>query len=317
MEKLLSQLDAVLAQTELQIAAENAAPAVPGYRLPDGLAPRQALRDQIKAGLAQLAADGRAHYHPVEPEARRMKVGSTNRYAYNAQAVADAREGVIVACAATRQETDTGQLVPLTQQARQNLGVAAQNTVTVADTGYGAGADLHAAAAGLPVLVPPIEGKPAQDNPYAAAHFHYDAVTATVTCPQGHSLDHEGHTTKRSVRVERYPAVTAATVPYAPPARAIPRAVRWKSDRTPRRCKRCGSACKSRPCMPNGRSAGRSSRGALANSKRMTVSGVGPCGDWKPCKPSGRSTVAGVVVVRTPRRSTWFWRGRLESARPA
>ena len=205
MEKLLAQLDAVLDQTELQIVAENTGGEAPGYRLPAGLAQRQALRDQIQAGLAQLAADGRAHYHPGEPEARRMKVGSTNRFAYNAQAVADAQDGVIVACAVTRQETDTGQLVPLTQQARENLGVAAQHTVTVADTGYGAGADLLAAAEqGLPVLAPPVEGAPAKDNPYAAPHFHYDAATATVTCPQDRALDHEGHTTKRGWRVERY-----------------------------------------------------------------------------------------------------------------
>ena len=205
MEKLLAQLDTALEQTELQIAAENADLDAPGYRLPAGLTHRQALRDQIKTGLDQLAADGRQHYHPVEPEARRMKVGSTNRYAYNAQAVADAQAGVIVACAVTRQETDTGQLVPLTQQARANLGVAAHQTVTVADTGYGAGADLlAAAAAGLPVLAPPAEGTPANDKPYAAQHFHYDATAQTVTCPQGRVLDHEGHTTKGGVRVERY-----------------------------------------------------------------------------------------------------------------
>ena len=71
-----------------------------------------------------------------------MKVGNTNCYADNAQAVADAQEGILVACEATRQETDAGQLVPIIQQARQNLGVAATNTVTVADTGYGTGADL-------------------------------------------------------------------------------------------------------------------------------------------------------------------------------
>jgi transposase len=205
MEKLLAQLDVALEQTELQIAAENADLEAPGYRLPAGLAHRQALRDQIKTGLAQLAADGREHYHPVEPDARRMKVGSTNRYAYNAQAVADAQAGVIVACTATRQETDTGQLVPLIQQARENLGVAAHQTVTVADTGYGAGADLLAAAEhGLAVLAPPVTGAPAHDNPYAAQHFHYEAHQQTVTCPQGRTLDQEGHTTKGGVRVDRY-----------------------------------------------------------------------------------------------------------------
>jgi transposase len=205
MEKVLAQLDAALDDLELKVVAENADVAAPGYRLPAGLSQRQALRDQIKTGLAQIQADGRKSYHPVEPEARRMKVGDINRYAYNAQAVADAKAGVIVACDATRQENDHGQLVPLIQQAREHLGVAAQATVTLADTGYGAGADLAAADQhGLAVLVPPAEGTPAKDNPYATQHFHYDPTPQSVTCPQHRRLDHEGHTTKEGVRVERF-----------------------------------------------------------------------------------------------------------------
>jgi hypothetical protein len=134
-----------------------------------------------------------------------MKVGDTNRYAYNAQAVADGQEGVIVACDVNRQETDNGQLVPMIQQARENLGVAATNTVTVADTGYGAGADLQAAAEQhLPVLAPPAEGAPGKDNPYASQHFHYNPAAHTVTCPQGHNLDHEGRTRKEGVGIERF-----------------------------------------------------------------------------------------------------------------
>jgi transposase len=205
MEKLLAQLDGALDELELKVVEENAGVEAPGYRLPAGLAQRQALREQIKTGLAQLAADGRKSYHPAEPEARRMKIGDTNRYAYNAQAVADEQEGVIVACEVTRQENDKGQLVPMIQQARENLGVAAQDTVTLADTGYGAGTDLQRAAdQGLPVLVPPAEGTPAKDNPYATQHFVWDPQHRSVTCPQGRTLDHEGHTTKDGVRVERF-----------------------------------------------------------------------------------------------------------------
>ena len=207
MEKLLAQLDTALDQTELTIAQENAGLDTPGYRLPQGLAERQALRDEIKKGLAQLAADGRAHYHPVEPEARRMKISNgTNRFAYNAQAVVDQKEGVVVACDAGRQETDSGQLVPMIQQARANVGPAlTQDTVTLADTGYGTGADLQAAATqGLPVLVPPREGPSTPDQPYATQHFTYDPLAGTVTCPQGRRLDQEGHTTKRGLRVQRH-----------------------------------------------------------------------------------------------------------------
>ena len=202
---MLAQLDAALDDLELKVVQENVDVASPGYRLPAGLTERQALREQIQTGLAQVAADGRKSYHPVEPEARRMKIGDTNRYAYNVQAVADEKAGVIVACDATRQENDKGQLVPLIQQARENLGVAAHATGTLADAGYGAGADLAAAARhGMAVLVPPAEGTPAKDNPYATQHFHYDPARQSVTCPQHRTLDHEGHTTKDGVRVERY-----------------------------------------------------------------------------------------------------------------
>jgi len=205
MEKLLAQLEAVLDEIELKITAENVAVDEPGYRLPAGLAERKALREEIQKGLAQLRADGRSHYHRVEPEARRMKVGDTNRYAYNAQAMADAKEGVIVACEATRQENDVGQLPAMIEQARVNIGAGAAETLTVADTGYGSGADLQAAAQKqMAVLAPPPEGKPARDNPYAAPHFHYDGAAHIVTCPQSRTLDYEGHTTKNGQRVERF-----------------------------------------------------------------------------------------------------------------
>jgi transposase len=205
MEKLLAQLDAALEEIELKVVEENQDPGAPGYRLPAGLAQRQALREEIKKGLAQLQADGRNHYHPVEPEARRMKVGDSNRFAYNAQAVADSQEGIIVACAATRQETDVGQLAPMIAEARHNLGPAAAQTLTVADTGYGGGADLKAAAdQQMNVLAPPAEGKPAHDNAYATQHFHYDEAARTVTCPQQRLLDHEGQTTKKGQTVQRF-----------------------------------------------------------------------------------------------------------------
>jgi transposase len=206
MQKLLAQLDSALEEVELQVVEANATgEQAAGYRLPAGLAQRQALREQIKKGLAQLEADKREHYHPVEPEARRMKVGSSTRYAYNAQAIADAQEGVVVACEVSRQETDGGQLVPMIEAARQNLGVAAHSTTTLADAGYGAGADLQAAIAkGHSVLAPPAEGSPAKDNPYAARYFHYDPIKQSVTCPQGQSLAREGYTFKHGVRVQRY-----------------------------------------------------------------------------------------------------------------
>jgi transposase len=203
MEQLLAALDESLKETELKLVQENAQETV-GYRLPAGLTERKALREQIKAGLAQLAADGRKNYHPVEPESRRMKLGNgTNRFAYNAQIVADGKEGVIVACENTRQENDTGQLVPMIEEAKKNVGVAAHQTTTLADAGYSAGVDLQQAEQkGLSVLVPVPDGN--KDNPYALQHFKFDSENQTVTCPRGIKLDHTGHITKRGMRVERF-----------------------------------------------------------------------------------------------------------------
>lgn len=202
MENLLAALDAALAETELKLVEENKEP-VPGYRLPAGLADRKALREQIKTGLAQLQADGRKHHHPVETEARRMKLMSGNRFAYNAQAVVDAQQGVIVACDNTRQENDIGQLVPMIEQAGENVGIAAHQTTTVADTGYSCGVDLLAAEnKGYAVLAPVKEHK--TDGPYAMQHFQIDAARKTVTCPRGVQLVHTGHKTKGGVRIERF-----------------------------------------------------------------------------------------------------------------
>ena len=205
MEKLLAALDAALDQTELKIVEENTDLEAPALRLPAGLAQREALREQIKKGLAQLAADGRSHYHRIEPEARRMKVSEGHRFAYNAQAIADEKKGIIVACEATRQEADTGQLAPMIEQARENLGAgsATAQTTTLADGGYGAGADLQAAAEqSMSVLVPPARSQ--TENPYAAPHFTYDARAHTVTCPRGVLLDYEGGTTQQGVPIERF-----------------------------------------------------------------------------------------------------------------
>lgn len=206
LEKLLCQLDAAMKDIELKIVEENPQTDAPGYRLPEGLAQRKALREEIQKGLAQLQADGRHHYHRAEPEARRMKVGDTNRYAYNAQAVADEKEKIIVACQATRQENDLGQIVPMLEQAKENLGAAkTAQTLTLADTGYGSGADLQAASdKGFEVLAPSPTGKPAKDHPYATQHFRIDPHAQTVTCPQGRPLDREGQTTKSGQTVQRF-----------------------------------------------------------------------------------------------------------------
>jgi len=133
-----------------------------------------------------------------------MKVnGKTTRFGYNAQAVADEKEGILVACEVTREENDQGALVPMIERTREQLGATPARTL--ADQGYGSGADLQAAhEAGLNVLAPPNDGSSSKDNPYASRNFEYDPKERSVRCPQGETLDHEGQTTKKGNQVQRY-----------------------------------------------------------------------------------------------------------------
>lgn len=202
MHKLLEALEAELSQAEQKLEQEGPAPEGTEYRLPGHLQGKQTLRQAVKAGLEQLQGDGRQHYHPREPEARRMKCQDTRPFAYNAQAVVDQSHGVVVAAEVTVEETDSAQLVPMIEKAQQNTG-SNKAVLTVADGGYGAGAQVaQASARQHDVLVRP-QGYRRQ-NGYSASDFHYDATSGTVTCPQKKQLDFTREALQKGQKVKIY-----------------------------------------------------------------------------------------------------------------
>lgn len=188
LQELLKALDAELDETESQIEQEGEPPAHIGYRLPETLADKVALREKVRAGLQQLEQINREHLHLHEPEARRMSCDSKNRFGYNAQAVVDEKAGVVVAAQVLNQENDAGAAVPLVQEAQSNCG--AQAKATVADSGYGSGADIQQAAENnVQLLVRPLGDAAAESKPYHAHHFQYEAEADRVICPQGKALN--------------------------------------------------------------------------------------------------------------------------------
>ena len=204
MQKLLAQLEAELNEAEKQLQEEG--PSVEGtaYRLPEKLEPREALRAAVKAGLDQLEQDQRAHYHPKEPETRRMKCEGKHPFAYNAQAVVDQAQGVVVAADITVEETDNNQLVRMVEQAQQNTR-AESAVLTVADGGYGKGVQVaEAAQRQFNVLVEPQDGGLHKATGYSARDFQYDALADTVTCPQNRQLDYRGEAQQKGQQIKRY-----------------------------------------------------------------------------------------------------------------
>lgn len=204
MEKLLAALDEELNQTEKELEEEGPSEERVGYRLPQKLEERQALREAVKAGLEQLQQDSRGSYHSKEPEARRMKCAGGQPFAYNAQAVVDQSQGIVVAAEVSREESDAGQLVAMVKQAQQNTG-AATAVPSVADGGYGSGSQVaQAAAEKLAVLVKPMDGGKKKENGYSAQDFHYDQRAGTVSCPQKQQLDFSRETLQKGQVVKQY-----------------------------------------------------------------------------------------------------------------
>jgi hypothetical protein len=120
--------------------------------------------------------------------------------AYNAQAVADAQGGIIVAQAAVNAESDNAPLVPMLEETKANLGKVAAETV--GDGGYASAQQLgDAQEHGYEVLLAPgVETGGAKRGEYDSAKFEYDRATDEVICPQGQRLAFKGRKKKGGPR---------------------------------------------------------------------------------------------------------------------
>src|SRR3989440_7463226 len=200
MQKLDATLDEEIKTAEQSITKEQADKSPATYKLSPELSQPAKLKEKIQEGLKQLEQEDRKHYHPKEPEARRMKCEGRNRFAYNAQAVVDEKSGIVTAASVCQQENDVGQLGPMLEQARENVGAAAQENV--ADSGYGSGTDLLAVQkTGFNVTTALIPSA-GEAKPYHSNKFAYEQKTNTLQCPQGEKLHLQPERTRQGERVQ-------------------------------------------------------------------------------------------------------------------
>jgi hypothetical protein len=171
------------------------------YRLPERLQRAESLKQAIGESLGKMAELKRDHLHPAEPETRVMKCEGRTDPAYNAQAVADDKAGIIVAGTTVNAETDHEQLTPMLEEVKANLGEVAKETV--ADGQYGTAQQLtEAEARGYQVLTAPgAEHGGVERGEYAAENFHFDPEHEQVICPRGEKLEFGGMKKKGGARV--------------------------------------------------------------------------------------------------------------------
>jgi transposase len=188
LEKKLERLDEVieeiLAQTERNEAAETGS-----CRLPAALSEAGQRREVIAAALKELGAADRKMMHPKEPEAVVVPCAEGKKLGYNAQAVTEAKNHLIVAAEVVGEENDQKQLAPMMAAAEQNTGKRAQ--MTVADAGYFTGRQIEQAEREeRNVLVNAPSVYQGDGGRFHRANFAYDAERDEFVCPLGERLSY-------------------------------------------------------------------------------------------------------------------------------
>lgn len=154
------------------------------YHLPDDLTERGKLQERLKAALAAMDETERTSHSETDPESRIMKNDGRLEPGYNAQAVVEGKNGLIVAEDVVNEESDKFLLTPMIDEVVENTGHASEETL--ADAGYYSSKELaEAEEKKYSVLVNP--------NPVAEGEFHWsrfriDRENDCVYCPLGTKL---------------------------------------------------------------------------------------------------------------------------------
>ncbi|MBA2708516.1 MAG: IS1182 family transposase [Gemmatimonadaceae bacterium] len=217
LEKFRLRLDQEIEALEAEIATHEESNDE-GYRLREELTTQENLREIIAERLSVLRKHGQTMMNRNEPEARVMKLAAGGtRLGYNAQIVADAEHGLIVAEAVSNAPYDQGQMMPMMDLVEEEFGTLASETV--ADGGYNTVETLvQAEDQGRSITLATGANDPEAHahEPFHATHFKYDATENVYICPQKQRLEYSGQKKKDTGRsVEIYRCAVSATCPVA------------------------------------------------------------------------------------------------------
>src|ERR1700691_2336226 len=150
---------------------------------------QQALHEMEQSGIEQVAL--------TDPEAVRLHKAGIG---YNGQIAVDDKHKLIAAQDVVNEPTDHGQLAPMAQAAKQELGV--EKLKAVADGGYYNNVQIdQCGTLRVEACVPrPHKGSAAGAGLFEKEQFHYDAAADCYRCPGGESLGKESECLKRGQR---------------------------------------------------------------------------------------------------------------------
>jgi transposase len=167
------------------------------YRLPTSMQDELKRKGRITRALQELEETDKKAVNPADPDARFMKNRGRMELSYNGQAIADQKSGMIVGADVVTDSADNGQLVPMIDQAKENVGAVAKENV--ADAGYFSSSQIGLAQDRFyEVLVGENSAetksrKSAESNPYDRSRFVFDEQRDCCICPRSVEL-HFSHT---------------------------------------------------------------------------------------------------------------------------
>ncbi|MCH7229232.1 transposase, partial [Haloferula sp. A504] len=101
----------------------------------------------------------------TDPDCRQLRKGGKTTIGYNVQAAVDDKHHLITTIEVTGEANDRRSLAPIAQQAKKDLGLAQDASLTViADTGYGTGPKHTACEASGTIALVPVQKPSGKSN---------------------------------------------------------------------------------------------------------------------------------------------------------
>lgn len=141
---------------------------------------QEKLQSMEKLGQSQLSA--------TDPESRSMKGAHGHVVGYNVQGAVDSKHHLLVSTVVTNAVADQGQLAPMAQMVKEQLGV--QSTDITADGGYFSAQDIKSCQdMGMEAHLPQVNNSPSERaGLYGKQDFSYEPQSDSYKCPAGQQL---------------------------------------------------------------------------------------------------------------------------------
>ena len=216
--RLLNRVEKAIADLEDQNEGGEDTPAL---HLPEELANKRVLREQIRHAMDELASEqNRKRINLTDWDARLMKTRQGFVPSYNAQAMVSplASGGkttgmLLTAVDVVDQVNDAFQLTPMMEQAEGVTGT--RTPLTLADAGYCGGGHLEASHRKGQQLAMPDMARPL-DNPYHKDRFTYDEDNDSYVCPYGKILRFSSSSRNHGMPVRVYRSVSISACRNCP-----------------------------------------------------------------------------------------------------